>query len=397
MSRTGVLKFPAVAPDLAKATLLAVEVAARHADEVDAAARFPAEAFDAIKQQRLLSIMIPRAYGGQGASLTEVADVCAALSKACAATGMIYAMHQIKLSSLVTHGVESAWHREFMRRIADEQLLLGSATTETGIGGDLRNSICAVETTGDRARLRKDATVISYALQSDAILVTARKNPEAPSSDQVMAVILRDQYTLEKTTSWNTLGMRGTCSEGFILDGDFPAEQVFPSPFAEIAAQSMLACAHLFWSAIWLGLANGALGRAQAYLRGEMRKNPDARPPGLLRMAEAANMLHLMRANIVDGFQRFEQAKASPDGLNAVGFGVAMNNVKLASSRMLMEIMNHAMLICGIHGYRNDSPFSLGRYLRDAHSAPIMISNDRIMANQANPLLVTKLDTPLSA
>jgi acyl-CoA dehydrogenase len=39
------------------------------------------------------------------------------------------------------------------------------------------------------------------------------------------------------------------------------------------------------------------------------------------------------------------------------------------------------MQACGLAGYRNDGEFSIGRHLRDILSSPIMISNDRILAN----------------
>jgi len=39
-------------------------------------------------------------------------------------------------------------------------------------------------------------------------------------------------------------------------------------------------------------------------------------------------------------------------------------------------------------GYRNDSPYSLGRLLRDAQGAALMVNNDRIIANNAQLLLV---------
>ena len=41
----------------------------------------------------------------------------------------MYAMHQIKVSSLVSHGMNSEWTRSFMQRIAQEQMLVASATT----------------------------------------------------------------------------------------------------------------------------------------------------------------------------------------------------------------------------------------------------------------------------
>ncbi len=89
-----------------------------------------------------------------------------------------------------------------------------------------------------------------------------------------MAVVTRDQYVLEKTIGWDTLGMRGTCSEGFRFTGTAPVEQIFPHAFAEIAAQSMLAMAHLMWGGVWFGIAADAVARAQAYLRAEARKKP---------------------------------------------------------------------------------------------------------------------------
>ena len=60
-----------------------------------------------------------------------------------------------------------------------------------------------------------------------------------------------------------------------------------------------------------------------------------------------------------------------------------MNNLKLSSSRLVIEIVGRAMLICGISGYRNDSKFSLGRHLRDAYGAALMVNNDRIMNHNA--------------
>ena len=213
-------------------------IASQHADAVDAEGRFPREAVDAMRAEKLLSIQIPADLGGEGASITEIAELCSILGQACAASAMVFAMHHIKLSSLVEHGADSEWHRDFMSRIASEQLLLASATTEGGIGGNLRNSICAIEVEGDTCTLEKDATVISYGAHADAILITSRSHAEAASSDQALTVFLRDQYTLERTIEWNTLGMRGTCSDGFLFKGEAPAVQILPKPFADEALPS---------------------------------------------------------------------------------------------------------------------------------------------------------------
>jgi acyl-CoA dehydrogenase len=378
----------------ARATRVAA-IAAKYADAVDAEARFPCETVEALRAEQLLSIQIPVALGGEGASITEIAELCSILGQSCAASAMVFAMHHIKLSSLVEHGKGSEWHRDFMRRIAENQLLLASATTEGGIGGNLRNSICAVRVEADRCFLEKDATVISYGAHADAILITSRSHPDAASSDQVLTVFLKDQYTLERTIEWDTLGMRGTCSDGFLFKGEALAVQTLPKPFAEIAAQSMLATSHLLWSGVWYGIAADAVARAQAFVRAAARKSPGVPPPGALRLAEVSSLLQMVKSNVVAGLKVYEEAKADADRLSSMAFAVAMNNVKIASSEMILPIINHAMLICGIMGYKNGTPYSLGRHLRDAHSAQLMISNDRILGNTSTMLLVHKQDTSL--
>jgi acyl-CoA dehydrogenase len=370
-------------------------VAKAHADDVDRTGRFPREAVETMKAERLLSIQIPAELGGEGTRTGELAEICSIIGQACASAAMVFAMHHIKLSSLVEHGIHTEWHRGFMARIVAEQLLIGSATTEGGIGGNLRNSICAIEVEDGICRLSKDATVISYGQYADTILITSRAHKDAASSDQVMTVFTREQYSLQKTQDWDTLGMRGTCSEGFQFTGEAPAEQIFPKPFAEIAAQSMLANSHILWSGVWYGIAVDAVSRAQAFVRAAARKTPGTVPPGAIRLAEVSNLLQMMKSNVVAAVKVFEEARDNEEKLSSVAFAVAMNNVKIASSETILTIINHAMLICGIMGYKNGTPFSLGRHLRDAHSAQLMISNDRILGNTSTMLLIHKQDTSL--
>src|SRR5277367_1662189 len=112
-------------------------IAAAHADTVDRQAKFPAEAMDAARAERLLSLLVPAPLGGEGASVSDIVDICYALGRACAATGMVFAMHQIMVAIMIRHALASAWHQRALRRLAAEQLLLASSTTEGTGGGDL--------------------------------------------------------------------------------------------------------------------------------------------------------------------------------------------------------------------------------------------------------------------
>ena len=92
-----------------------------------------------------------------------------------------------------------------------------SSTTEGQNGGNIRFSTAAVEHAGSEISLVRNATVISYGAQADGIVTIARRANDAAGSDQVLLAITRDDYTLERSLGWETLGMRGTCSAGFEL------------------------------------------------------------------------------------------------------------------------------------------------------------------------------------
>jgi acyl-CoA dehydrogenase len=102
--------------DLERRAVAAAAAATAHADAVDRAARFPSEAFAAARAERLLSLLVPVELGGEGASVSDAVDVCYVLGRACASTGMVFAMHQIMVAILVRHAHGSDWHRRMLRR-----------------------------------------------------------------------------------------------------------------------------------------------------------------------------------------------------------------------------------------------------------------------------------------
>lgn len=376
--------------DLAERVQAAVRAASEHADAVDREGRFPQEAVDALRAGRLLGMAVPPEFGGEGASLAEISAICMALGAACASAGMVFAMHHISLANLLDCGGDSPWHRDLMHRAAAEQLLFASSTTEAGVGGDLRQSICAVEADGAMFNLAKAAPVISYGEQADAIFATARRDPDAPSSDQVLCVLLRDQYQLERVSTWDALGMRGTCSHGFRLKARAPVGQILPRPFADIAAESMVAASHLLWSSVWCGIAGDALAKAQAFVVAEAKKSPSGPPASAARLAETFTRMRMIESTIRDGLARWDVMRSDENATPTMGFALAMNALKVSVSTEALRVVDEALMICGLQGYKNGGTYGLGRHLRDIHSARLMIGNDRILAGAGQMLLIQR-------
>jgi acyl-CoA dehydrogenase len=386
---------PAVpAPDLASQTrAIAREVAAKHAVDVDAKARFPDETFEALKKAKLLSAAVPKELGGAGASLQELTEMCTALGQSCASSGMILAMHHIQVACIARHGLAEPFFRDYLSEVVERQLLIASITSEVGVWGETRTSICALERDRGRFQLNKDATTVSYGAHADDLLVTCRRGPDAPASDQILVLVRKGDFTLTQTTTWDTLGMRGTCSPGFKLVSSGPIAQVLPGSFADASAQTMVSFSHILWSGVWLGIASEAFGRASAYVRAEARKTPGTVPLAAHRLAEVTVTLQAMRNNVAASAAEFDQIVARPGGMEellTIGWALKMNNIKVGASEMAPRIVHDCLQIVGVGGYKNDGKYTVGRNYRDSLSAALMISNERIFGKTASMLLVYK-------
>jgi len=373
---------------VAAATVVAQRVAGPAADSVDRESRFPVEGINALKEARLLSALVPVEYGGMGCTISQLSQICNILGQHCANTAMVYAMHQIQVACLVRHGQNSPYFKAYLRDLVDRQILLASATSEVNIGGDVRSSICSVEYDEAVIRLRKQAPVISYGEQADDIMVTARRKPDSPPSDQVMVLARKAGTTLEKTVGWDALGFRGTCSCGYILEMRGSPDQVMPGGYDEMSARTMLPFSHILWSSLWLGIATDAVNRARLFIRDAARKKPGTLPAGATRLAEVVALLQSMRSGVQDSVAAYESKYDDSDGLSSLGFALSMNNLKVQSSTLVVQVVAQALTVCGIYGYKADTKYSVERHLRDAYGAGIMINNDRILGASASLLLV---------
>jgi acyl-CoA dehydrogenase len=197
--------------------------------------------------------------------------------------------------------------------------------------------------------------------------------------------------------------MRGTCSEGHRLTAQGIAEQILPAPFAKIADESMLPVSHTLWASVWIGIAGDAVNRAHQFFRNQARGKPGALPPSASRLAQAVTTHRMMQARLKAALGAVADANAERVARQAIGsdkvdmplgasIGLAadMNMLKLAISQSAFQVVQEALMICGMAGYKNDSDYSVGRHLRDLMSAPLMISNDRIELNTANLLLAQR-------
>lgn len=364
----------------------AIRAAAAAADDVDRQARFPIEAISAIKQAKLLSCGLPPELGGRGYRVSELAAIARALGAACSAAGMVFAMHQTQalvLAKYARYGPAA----ELARTISANESLVASATTENTTGGDIGTSTCAIVTDGGMVRLNKDAPVISYAEHADYIGATARRNPDAAKNDQVLLMCPAADTALERTSTWDTMGFRGTCSPGYRLAAYTSVANVVPADYASILATTMLPASHTLWAAVWLGIADAAYAKARTAVRQAARKAPDKTVPQASLLADLTVTHQRFESMVLHEVRRYQALAESGAEEATISFTVAMNNLKIAASTAVIDVVTEALKIVGLNGYRDDHPLTMGRLLRDAFGPQLMVSNERIRLNNANLVL----------
>jgi acyl-CoA dehydrogenase len=367
---------------------IAETVAAPAAYDVDLNARFPAEAVGAMKDERVLSALVPVEQGGMGATLTDISNAIRVIGRACAASGSVLAMHMEQMFVLLKYGTTPSLLR-VIDEVVDKQLLIANANSEVGIGGDVMRSHAALEPEGDGWRFDKQALAASYGRDADMILSTARRAPDAADTDQALCLLRTANFTLEPTSGWDTLGLRGTCSSGLHITGHVTADDLFPAPFSEIANGGGGQLRHILLTGVWTGLAEAAMEEAHKVVRAAARRSIGTTPQSALRLAEIFAEVQVARSTLAEAQRQIEDAIES-DTLEHIGLIMSLRNVKVVTSTAAMRAATAALQICGINGFRRGPEHRLERVVRDACGALIMVSNDRYLHENAEMLPLRK-------
>jgi len=144
-----------------------------------------------------------------------------------------------------------------------------------------------------------------------------------------------------------------------------------------------------------LGDVLAAVERAQLFIRKAARGAGGQLPPGAAHFTAAKMTLAKLRAVITANLDAYAAHEHDERALSSLDFQSSINLLKVEASELAVDTVMSAMRACGLSGYRNDGDFSIGRLLRDVLSAPIMINNERILANISTATLMSAVPASL--
>ena len=275
---------------LAAIRRIADEVAAPNADDVDRDARFPVEAIAALREERALSALIPEEFGGGGVSLRGDRRARASSSAAAAARARWSSRCTRSRSRAIVRHLDGApWFEAYLarRRARAAARRVGrpprsgpaatSAARSRRSTPDGRRPLHVREAGADRARTAPTPTTSSRPCaarptpsRGDQVVVAD------PASDQLDA--RADGHVGPARDARHVLArLRRPRRRS-------RAEQVLPTPFSAVAAESMVPVSHILWSHLWLGHRDRRVRprprlrprRGQADARTSCRRRPSA-------------------------------------------------------------------------------------------------------------------------
>jgi alkylation response protein AidB-like acyl-CoA dehydrogenase len=338
------------------------------AAEVDRDQRYPWESVQQLVDSGLSGLMIPREYGGQHAALTTGVAVMAELSRGCASTSAIFAIHAMGASSLI--GAGNAAQKEFYLGEVIRGRAISFALTERGAGSDPASIQATAERDGAGWRLRGEKIFIGNGGASQHYIVFARSNPDAGRNGISAFMVSLDDEGAVVDAYADRMGLRGSQTSNLRLDTLVSEDRRVGELGQGLRiAMSTLNTGRVMIAAQGLGMATAAFEHAstEAVRRHTFGKPIIENQAISFRLADVATKLSAAR------LLTWEAAQAGADSPRT---RTLASMAKLFATEVAHEAVDLAVQVFGGDGYCKPNPVE--RIYRDQRISEIYEGSSEI-------------------
>jgi alkylation response protein AidB-like acyl-CoA dehydrogenase len=318
------------------------------AAELDREQRYPWENVQLLVDSGLSGLMVPAEFGGAGASLPTGAAVMAELSRGCASTGAIFAIHAMGAGSIGIAGTPEQKEYYFGEIVAGRAVSF--ALTERGAGSD-PGAIAATATPEAGAwRLRGQKIFIGNGGASQHYVAFVRTDPDAGRRGiSAFMTSLSDEGTAV-TRYADRMGLRGARTSNLMLDTVVPRDRLLGELGGGLRiAMSTLNSGRVIIAAQAVGIATAAFEHASTEAASRQTfGQPIIDYQGIsFKLADIATRLSAARAIT------WQAAQAGPDSRATRAIA---SMAKLFATEMSHEAVDVAVQVFGGDGYCKPNP-----------------------------------------
>jgi alkylation response protein AidB-like acyl-CoA dehydrogenase len=341
----------------------AASVAAPHASRHDRDATFPVEGLAELGRNGYLALVVPEAFGGGGATVTELVLGNLALAHGDASLGLVVAMHCALLGRVRD---AAAWPPPLFERVGREIArsggLINSLASEPEMGSPSRGGLPATTARrvdggyllNGRKTFSSGSSVLRWGVVSAAVQAAE------PYLGNFLIPLASQGVRVDPT--WDSMGMRATCSHTVVLENVFvPTESEVPRVAAPAGAPPYERAWSLSVSAVYLGVAEAARDYAFRFAR---ERKPTALGgkaiatlPSIRERAARIDLLLFQARGLLVSLARDWDAAPSPD------FEAALAAAKVTATNDAVAVADLAMRLVG--GSSLDRSAPIERHYRD--------------------------------
>ena len=330
------------------------------ANEIDQQGRFPKETIDALTEMGIMGINIPEEYGGVG--MDEICKVLAIseISRCCASTAEIIAVHLL-VNDIILYQATEEQKAEFLPRAAEGKL--GAfCLTEPGAGSDAGGLKTRAVKKGDNYVINGTKCFISNfgKEEGDHFVVIALTDPEKKTHGGMTAFLIgRENPGLKLGKTEDKMGMNGAAVSELILDECVVPESAIMGKVGDgfKVAMSGLDGGRIGIAAQAFGLAQGALEEGVRYANTRVQfGKPVSGNQGLQwYLADMATRVEAARLMTLQAAEKRQKGES-------VGKYASM--AKYYAAETACYVADLALQLHGGYGYIKD--YAIERMYRDA-------------------------------
>src|SRR4051812_11074815 len=347
---------------------LADERVAPRAAEIDQSAAFPWDMVELLAAHDVLALPFSEQYGGLGGDLLTLCVAIEQLSRACATTGLILAVHELGSLPLLLAGTDEQKQR-WVPDLAAGRNLIAFALTESEAGSDAAASRTKATRDGEGWRIDGSKRFISQGSVARLVAVFAvtDPSPEAVKAHGHLTCFYVEQGTPGFAVGKleHKMGIRGSPTaeltfDGVVVpdanrvgdlgDGWSIAMRTFERSRPGIAAQAV-------------GISQGALEVAAKYAA---ERKQFGRPVAEFQMvggmlADMATQTEAARQLLYTACEEIQAGEAGSSGVSRAAWSAM---AKLFCGDTAMRVTTDAVQVLGGYGYVTEYPTE--RMMRDA-------------------------------
>ena len=341
-----------------------------HAQDVDANARFPQEALDALQAADLAAPHVPVEFGGQGADALAVVIVIEEVARVCASSSLIPAVNKLGSVPLMLGGNEEQKKR-WLTPLAKGKGF-SYCLSESEAGSDAASMKTRAVRKGDGWVLNGSKKWISHAGVSEFYTVLASTDPDKGAKGITAFVVEKSDPGVSFGAHEKKMGFKGSPTREVYFDnvefGDDRRISEIGGGFG--LAMKTLDHTRITIAAQALGIAQGAFEIATKYAK---ERRQFGKP--IFDFQAVQFMLADMAMEIEAARQlTYAAAVKSERGENDLTFFSAAS--KCFATDVAMKVTTDAVQVLGGYGYVNDYPVE--RMMRDAKLTQIYEGTNQI-------------------